>query len=237
MYVTSVLILFLFLISCTNSNGPDEKNSLSFPLEVGNKWVYQRYFTYDDSLRDDSVRLIYTEVSAVIDSLSSNLVYEFKENNDEGEGLTYSYYEDRNDGLYYFATASGGQHLLVKSLSLKKTIDLRENPILIAPYNFEDNFYWVYDRTSDFVTNKIKYLKREYVGRENVDTDAGTFNCFTFKSTGYADDIIYHYYYPDIGLVLKKRINEKIDIPDKDGTIIKTVTITDNLKLVSFKDR
>jgi hypothetical protein len=204
---TIVLLIGIQLMNCLNEPENDETKSFAYPLEIGNKWTYEIEWTLDDSLIDSAH--IISKITNRATSLDGYNVYEMRDSTDSTAWN--EYYKEMHDGLYLFASESGGLHTLWKK-SINPQANIKNPPVLLVPYEFSVGEEWVYDTLKDSLNNRIVLLKRRYIGLEKVTSKAGIFECFKFETAGYGGEKRYHYYADEIGLVQKEEIIDSFAI-------------------------
>jgi hypothetical protein len=219
----------IILVGCINDPETDKTYTLSFPLNVGNKWEYESITiniyspSKIDTIRDSNH--LFMSISDMKTNQSGFPVFEFK--NSLIAATTYECFEQRPDGLYLYASTPSGTYGLWKSSAQNPDIEQKEPPVLFAPASFKAGDEWVYD-TSIIDPEKI-ILKRIFRGIEKVVTKTGTFDCYKFETSGYLSEKRYHYFYPGVGLV-KKEVIDSIPITDAKFEIVGYQTwITQNL--------
>lgn len=204
----SIGLIGTFFIGCLNNPESDKTYSLAFPLEIGKKWEYESVWKFNDSTIDSS--LIISSITSQETNQSGFSVFEFKDSEDSS--AWYDYYEKRPDGIYLYASAPGGIHALWKSLVLQPGVQLKNPPVLLAPFTFKLGAEWTYDTLIDSSSNKKTALTRTFIGIQKVITKTGTFDCYKFETSGYLNEKRYHYYYPTIGLVMKEEVIDSFGI-------------------------
>jgi hypothetical protein len=206
-------IIVMIFIGCVNNPEPDNSYTLSFPLETGKKWVYESVIKFNDSIVYSS--LIFSTITSQETNQLGFPVFEFKDSVDFGGNPSCDYYEKRPDGIYLFASTSGGAHALWKSSVLQPGAQIENPPALLVPLSFKLGTEWVYD--SLVTNNKRTSLKRIFQGIQKVETKMGILDCYKFETAGYLNEKRYHYYHSGIGLVMKEEINDSLGITSTDS--------------------
>jgi hypothetical protein len=109
---------------------------------------------------------------------------------------------------------------------------LKDPPMLIMPFSFKQGEEWIFD-TIDNADSRVP-LKRSFQGMQKIDTKMGVFNCYKFEFSGFSNNKRYHYFCPDIGLVMKESVTDSFGLTDiTTGDIIKYVTAIQRWTLFS----
>jgi hypothetical protein len=215
-FTFSIGLIGSIFIGCINNPESDKTYSLSFPLEIGKKWEYESVWKLNDSTIDSS--LIYSSITSQEINQSGNSVFEFKDSSNVDSSSWYDYYEKRLDGIYLYASIPGGIHALWKSLVLKPGVQLKNPPVLLVPLSFTVGTEWTYDTLIDSASNKRTALKRVFQGIQKVVTKTGILDCYKFETSGYGNEKRYHYYFPDVGLVMKEEIIDSFAVTSFDSS-------------------
>jgi|GEM_PF-6480924 hypothetical protein len=202
-----------FFIGCLNNPESDKTYSLAFPLEIGKKWEYESVWKFNDSTIDSS--LIISSITSQETNQAGFPVFEFTDS--VNSAAWYDYYEKSADGIYLYASIPGGIHALWKSLVLQPGVQLKNPPVLLAPLTFKLGTEWTYDTLVDSLNNKKTALTRVFIGIQKVITKTGTFDCYKFETSGYLNEKRYHYYYPNVGLVMKEEVIDRFVITSVDS--------------------
>jgi len=208
------LILALSVLAgCVSKPQQEKTYTFSYPLEVGNTWKYESVWTLDDTAIDS--HYVYSSIATKYTTLTVFPVFEFR---DSAQGaVSYDYYEQEPDGVFLYASTPGGIHALWKSL-LQPGVNLRDPPVLLVPTSFQIGEEWTYDTLVDSASNIRKPLTRQFLGMEPVGTLLGTFQCYKFQTVGYGNEKRYHYYYPNVGLIMNEEIIDSMGIASFDSS-------------------
>jgi len=204
-----IFIPFTLLISadCGYDEILGKVYTWTFPLAVGNKWEYESNAYLDDSLISSCS--IFSKITAKETGPGGNEIYEFIDSTNSAASR--NYYEKRSDGLYLYASEPGGINAL-----WKKRIDsgsvLKQPPVLLVPFSFMEGDEWAYDTLYDSSSDSATVLKRAFVEEVILNLKVGSFDCYKFKTTGYANETRYHYYAHKIGLVMKEEIIDSMPV-------------------------
>lgn len=200
-------LISLFILNCSNVQGPDETFAISCPLSVGKTWEYEtvnlklpKKDTFGNPISDttfDTSILKRTIIQKDTD-IAGFPVYTFK----DSLGLVgrYNYYQEKDNGIYSYLLTGNGNKVMIKSYILDNNEAMR--PFLLIPSTFKYNQTWetqLYpNSTIDSIASII--LKISFKGEEKVITKAGVFDCFVFEKSGKTGKTVL-YIAPDIGIV------------------------------------
>ena len=215
-FALSISLIGTFIIGCLNPE-TYKTYSLAFPLEIGKKWEYESVWKLNDSTVDSSH--IISSITSQETNQSGYSVFEFKDS--VKSDAWYEYYEKKPDGIYLYGSTPGGVHALWKSVAVKPGVQLRNPPVLLAPFEFKVGTQWTYDTLMDSSSYTKTALTRVYLGIQKVITKAGTFDCYRFETSGYLKEKRYHYYFPNVGLIMKEEVIDSFGIAyiDSVGSI------------------
>lgn len=254
-----LIIFLISIQSCKNSSNPITpiNNNFIYPLKIGNKWNYNASSVYSNIV-PDSVKnrfkneSIDLQVSIVRDTILNSIqVYEMKEESSEYPDY-YGYYSNKVEGFFKYGYNQGGSLVLPKAGIVKRfsykgftfntikefidhqekyiklakifndSIIFYEQPRMIYQYPFEIGKEWIF-------SSSILKINKEVIGKENVSTNVGVFECFKiqwkydFNSDGVTDDDFIYYEFVSSKGLLKTEIMMKnitiasIENPDSIG--------------------
>jgi hypothetical protein len=234
-----LILMFLFAIqSCKDSSNPiiPVDNSFIYPLKIGNQWDYNATVVYSN-IRPDSIKnqlnnyLIKLKVSVTKETILDSLqMIEMKEES-QGYPNAYSYYSNKEEGLFKYAYRNTPSLVLPKTSAVKKyfyknnyynsveelikkqedaikifkssidSIIFLDQPRIIYKYPLDIGQEWVF-------SPMYVRINKEVIGKETVNTDLGSYECYKiqwkydFNSDGNTDDdFIYYEYVSSKGLL------------------------------------
>ena len=207
----SVFITLLGIYSCNDSSNPSISitNDFVYPLEVGNRWLYNSSIRYSN-LSHDSLSYLLNDysldlnVSVIRKTLIDTIeVYEMKEENKE-YGDAYAYYSNEDEGFLKYAYSNTPDQILPKTngrkrysfkgiyfnniseflINLEKINSLSKTLIDSINYYNEPRVIFSYPLEVgsewDFSSGYIKIVK-EVIGKEAIKTSFGNFSCFKIQ--------------------------------------------------------
>lgn len=209
LFLCFLLFAILSFQLCDNSGASvtPVESDFNYPLTVGNQWTYQIKIQYSD-FQPDSIGSLIDDYSGTIFQtitrdtiLDSTEVYELKEESDDSD-ISYSYLANENDGLFQYAYGlSDVDNLIQKANSTSilglNNIRLRNGSVVftfskntkclskaaedsIVLYE-EPYIIYAYPLTIGKEWDCLSYLSKEVVGKVNIETACGTFECFKIK--------------------------------------------------------
>lgn len=205
------------------------ENDFKYPLAIGNQWTYQVKIQYSD-FQPDSIESLIDDYSGTFSEtitrdtlLDSITVYEIKDENEYGD--SYSYLANENDGLFQYAYGQSRiGKLIQKANSIyipgMNNIRLRNDSVVLTfsentkclSKAAEDNIIlyeepyiiYAYPLTIGKEWDCASYLSKEVVGKVDIETACGTFECFKIKwnySSETFSNIDYYEYLGQKGLI------------------------------------
>lgn len=254
----SVLLLFT-IQSCKDSSNPAISISKNFiyPLKIANQWKYNISMSYSN-FRPDSIKATFSGFSyeanvfvAQDTVINSHKVMLMKEVSSE-YSTAYSYYANEESGLIEYAYSNTASSVLPKINSatrliyhgksygsVEEIINQQKEIIKLSKTSYDSVIYFNEPRTiykyplnigQEWLFNpSVIIINKEVVGKENVQTDAGTYECFKIKWNYYSDNNTYNdlfcYEYVGVKGMIKTEITIKnitvatIDNPDGIGLV------------------
>lgn len=179
------LLLFLILVTiflCCSDNPISSESNFSnfqYPLSDGSSWSYT-ITMYDSDQSFENLfnpRESYSTITAT--KYDQDSVYykldeinlATKEDNSVDTVTGYTNYQNRSDGLYILSFGGDG-HLVNPKFSISEDVPLKS-----IDYNIKIGNEWVYrDSTNIYPINK------KITGFTEIETEAGTFDCFIVES-------------------------------------------------------
>ncbi|MEW6411192.1 MAG: hypothetical protein AB1483_01825 [Candidatus Zixiibacteriota bacterium] len=242
-----------------------------YPLRLGQTWHYRHELRYSNLELDDdgyfirittyvdTIHVAVIDDDIVLDGYPGFVVYSSVSG---AEAFSYSYLQNRDDGLYYY----GGEGTLVFAVPWKASTsaglgpggigvsifeevigsisgeddaqDIMSKPYLSLVYPLNEGTEWIVTRPED---NDAGWrIGKEVLAQGHAIVYAGTFDCFLIRryydrdgDGKWDDDILFYDYIGEQGLL--KRTVTYYGISLVEGfEVIGTADITEELSLISY---